>query len=203
MEKLDLKKKWKHLYSPSGKEVTAVTVPTLQYFMVDGEGDPNKSKAFEQAVEALYSLSYTLKFSLKKRPGAQDYGVMPLEGLWWADDPESFHLTSKSDWKWTVMILQPDFIAQKDVKTAVEEVRRKRDSVALSRLRFETMEEGPSAQILYTGPFSAEGPTIRRIHEFIRAQGKELFGRHHEIYLNDPRRTDPAKLKTVIRQPMR
>jgi hypothetical protein len=203
MEKLDLKKKWKHLYAPSGKEVTAVTVPPLQYFMVDGEGDPNKSPAFEQAIEALYSLSYTLKFSLKKRPGAQDYGVMPLEGLWWANDPRSFHLADKSGWKWTVMILQPDFIAPKDVDAAIEDVRRKKNPVALDRLRFEILEEGPSAQILYTGPFSAEGPTIQRIHDFIRAEGKELCGKHHEIYLNDPRRTAPEKLRTVIRQPMR
>jgi hypothetical protein len=127
---------------------------------------------------------------------------MPLEGLWWADDPRSFYFNDKSAWKWTAMILQPDFIAQKDVDAAVEEVRRKKNPAALDRLRFETLEEGPAAQILYTGPFSAEGPTIQRIHDFIHVHGKELYGKHHEIYLNDPRRSAPEKLKTIIRQPM-
>ena len=110
MEKLDLKKQWKHLYQPSATVVTAVDVPPLAYLMVDGEGDPNNSPAFAQAVEALYSLSYTLKFSLKKSPTPIDYGVMPLEGLWWADDPRVFHTADRSTWKWTAMILQPDFI---------------------------------------------------------------------------------------------
>jgi hypothetical protein len=109
MEKLDLKKQWKHLYQPPATKITAVDVPPLTYLMVDGEGDPNTSPAFQQAVEALYSLSYTLKFSLKKSPQPVDYGVMPLEGLWWADDPGVFHRKDKSTWKWTAMILQPDF----------------------------------------------------------------------------------------------
>jgi hypothetical protein len=203
MEKLDLKKQWKQLYQPPAGEITTVTVPPLTYLMVDGQGDPNKSKTFEEAVEALYALSYTLKFTLKKSPRAIDYGVMPLEGLWWADDPHVFMHVDKSAWKWTAMILQPEFISPANVDAAIAEVRRKKNPAALDRVRFETLEEGESVQTLYFGPFSEEGPTIRRMHDTIHATGKELYGKHHEIYLSDPRRTAPAKLRTIIRQPMR
>jgi hypothetical protein len=202
MEKLDLKKQWKHLYQLKAGVLGEVDVPPLTYLMVDGEGDPN-SGAFQQAVEALYSLSYTLKFSLKKSPQPVDYGVMPLEGLWWADDPHVFHQADKSAWKWTAMILQPEFISRAPVDKAFDDVRRKRNPAALDRVRFELLEECWSVQILYTGPFSEEGPTIQRMHDFIHAQGKELYGKHHEIYLSDPRRTAPEKLKTILRQPMR
>jgi len=203
MQKLDLKKQWKHLYQPKAGELVEVNVPPLTYLMVDGEGDPNTSEAFQQAVEALYSLSYTLKFSLKKSPMPVDYGVMPLEGLWWADDPRVFHQADKSSWKWTAMILQPEFISQAQVDRAFDDVRKKKSPAALDRVRFETLEEGPSVQILYTGPFSEEGPTIERMHSRIHALGRELHGKHHEIYLSDPRRTAPEKLKTILRQPMR
>jgi hypothetical protein len=203
MEKLDLKKQWKDLYQPPATEITAVDVPPLSYLMVDGEGDPNTSPAFIHAIEALYSLSYTLKFSLKKSPSPVDYGVMPLEGLWWADDPHAFHRQDKSTWKWTAMILQPDFIDTRQVDAAFEEVRRKKNPAALGRVRLETLTEGSAAQILFVGPFADEGPTIQRIHDFIHAAGKELCGKHHEIYLSDPRRTAPERLKTIIRQPMR
>ncbi len=202
MEKLDLKKQWKHLFQPKADRIVTVDVPPLTYLMVDGEGDPNVSQGFQQAVEALYSLSYTLKFSLKKSPRAIDYGVMPLEGLWWADDPRAFMMADKASWKWTVMIFQPDFIARAEVDAAFREVRRKKDLAALDHVRFETLVEGLSAQILYNGPFSGEGPTIERIHHYIHADGKELSGKHHEIYLSDPRRTAPEKLKTILRQPM-
>jgi len=202
MEKLDLKKQWKHLYGAKPGAIVTVDVPALTYLMVDGEGDPNTSKAFQEAVEALYSLSYTLKFTLKKSPRAIDYGVMPLEGLWWADDPRAFYEAKKSTWKWTAMIVQPDFIAQAQVDAAMEEVRKKKNPVGLDRVRFETLTEGPSAQVLYEGPFADEGPTIQRMHDFIHAAGKELHGKHHEIYLSDPRRTAPEKLKTILRQPM-
>jgi hypothetical protein len=202
MEKLDLKKQWKHLYQPKADSVVTVDVPRFAYLMVDGEGDPNTSQAFQEAVEALYSLSYTLKFSLKKSPRAIDYGIMPLEGLWWVDDPRVFHEADKSAWKWTAMILQPEVVTKAEVAAAFDEVRKKKNPAALDRVRFQTLTEGPSAQILYVGPFSAEGPTIQRIHDFIHAAGKELRGKHHEIYLSDPRRTAPEKLKTILRQPM-
>jgi len=202
MEKLDLKKQWKHLYQPSASAVTAVDVPPITYLMVDGQGDPNTSQSFQEAVEALYSLSYTLKFTLKKSPRAIDYGVMPLEGLWWASDPHVFHQLDKSEWQWTAMILQPEFIAKAEVDAAFAEVRKKKNPAALDRVRFETLTEGPSAQILYLGSFADEGPTIQRMHDFIHTAGKQLRGKHHEIYLSDPRRTAPEKLKTILRQPM-
>ena len=203
MKKLDLKKQWKELYGTKAGVIVAVDVPPLRYLMVDGEGDPNTSKAFQEAIEALYSLSYTLKFTLKKSPRAIDYGVMPLEGLWWADDPRVFHETDKSRWKWTAMIVQPDVIGKAEIDAAFDQVRKKKNPAALDRVRFETLIEGSSAQVLYIGPFSDEGPTIQRMHEFIHAAGKELHGKHHEIYLSDPRRTAPEKLKTILRQPMR
>lgn len=203
LEKLDLKKQWKHLYQPPLGEITTVTVPPLTYLMVDGEGDPNKSKSFEQAVDALYSLSYTLKFTLKKSPRAIDYGVMPLEGLWWADDPRVFMQVDKSAWKWTAMILQPEFITRANIEAGFDEVRKKKNPAALDRVRFETLDEGESVQTLYLGPFSEEGPVIQLMHDAIHAAGKQINGKHHEIYLSDPRRTAPAKLRTILRQPMR
>jgi hypothetical protein len=202
MKKLDLKEQWKQFYHAKPGIIVAVDVPPLTYLMVDGEGDPNTSKAFQEAVEALYSLSYTLKFTLKKSPRTIDYGVMPLEGLWWADDPRVFYETKKSAWKWTAMIVQPEFITRAQVDAAFAEVRKKKNPDALDRVRFETLTEGPSAQVLYVGPFSDEGPAIQRMHDFIRAAGKQLRGKHHEIYLSDPRRTAPEKLKTILRQPM-
>jgi len=128
---------------------------------------------------------------------------MPLEGLWWADDPRVFMQTDKSAWKWTAMILQPEFISRRNVDAAFEEVRKKKNPAALERVRFETLDEGECVQTLYFGPFSEEGPTIQRMHDAIHAAGKKIHGKHHEIYLSDPRRTVPAKLRTILRQPMR
>jgi len=202
MEKLDLKKQWKSLYAAKVGANVLVDVPPLNYLMVDGEGDPNTTRSYIDAIEALYSLSYTLKFTLKKGPRAIDYGVMPLESLWWADDPRVFHQADKSVWKWTAMIVQPEFITQADVDVALADVRKKKTLVALDLVRFETLTEGPSAQTLYIGPYADEGPTIQRMHEFIHAAGKQLRGKHHEIYLSYPHRTDPEKLKTILRHPM-
>jgi hypothetical protein len=202
MEKLDLKKHWKQLYDAKPGAIVAVDVPPLAYLMVDGQGDPNTAQSYQEAIEALYALSYTLKFAIKKSRRAIDYGVLPLEGLWWANDPRVFHAADKSTWKWTAMIAQPEFITQELVDAAIAEVRKKKNPAALDRVRFDTLAEGACAQVLHIGPFSAEGPTILRIHEFIRAAGKELRGKHHEIYLSDPRRTAPEKLKTILRQPM-
>lgn len=203
MAKIDLLKQLKPLYQPSAKEVTPVDVPALQFLMIDGEGDPNTSPAYAQAVEALFSVSYTVKFSLKKGPLAIDYGVMPLEGLWWADDLSSFASGDKSKWKWTLMVLQPEFVTPILVQAAITEVFRKKKSlVAATLLRLESYTEGPCAQILHVGPFSTEGPTIQKVHDFIQARGQHLAGKHHEIYLSDIRRADPAKWKTIIRQPM-
>lgn len=139
---------------------------------------------------------------VKKGAPAIDYGVMPLEGLWWADDMSKFSAGDKSSWKWTMMIAQPDFISKEMVDAAIADMKRKKNPTAISRLRFEAYVEGMCAQILHIGPFSAEGPTIERVHRFIAASGCKLCGKHHEIYLSDIRKAAPEKWKTIIRQPM-
>jgi hypothetical protein len=202
MEKIDYKKELKHLYKPSAKKVEIVTVPKMNFLMVDGEGDPNTSKSFSDAIEALYPVSYTLKFMIKKGQKAIDYGVLPLEALWWSDDMSAFVTGNKDRWKWTVMIMQPDFIAHSLVMEAKEQVARKKNAAALSLVRFEPFQEGKAAQIMHIGPFSEEGPTIERVHKYIEDMGGRKRGKHHEIYLSDIRRAAPEKWKTIIRQSM-
>lgn len=201
MEKVDLKKEFKHLYQPSVKEVVEVEVPMFNYLMIDGEGDPNTSQEYSKAVEALFSVSYTAKFMVKKGIQALDYAVMPLEGLWWAEDMAAFTANDKAQWKWTMMILQPTFVKNEVIEHAMSKVLKKKNLPAISKLRLETFIEGRCAQILHIGPFSEEGPAIQRVHEFIDAR-TGLTGKHHEIYLSDIRRADPKKWKTIIRQPM-
>lgn len=201
MQKVDLKKELKHLYQPSAKEVVQVDVPTLSFLMIDGEGDPNTSQAYAQAVEALFSVSYTVKFMIKKGPQAIDYAVMPLEGLWWADDMSTFSTNDKAKWKWTMMILQPSCVGPELLHAAIAEVKNKKGLPAVSKLRLESFTEGPCAQVLHIGPFSEEGPTIEKVHAFISSISS-LAGKHHEIYLSDTRRADPSKWRTIIRQPM-
>jgi hypothetical protein len=203
MQKKDLKKSLKHLYNPSVKEVQIVEVPAMNFIMIDGQGDPNTSQEFKEAVEALFGLSYTLKFMVKKSDLAIDYGVLPLEGLWWADDMSQFSVEDKSFWKWTLMIMQPEFINTELIIKATNEVKRKKEPIALSKIRFESFEEGNSAQIMHVGPFSEEGPTVEKVHLFIQENGSERRGKHHEIYLSDIRKGNPANWKTVIRQPMK
>jgi hypothetical protein len=202
---IDLRKQFKHLYQPSAKKFSVVDVPPLNFLMIDGTGNPNTSQAYRDAVEALYGLSYTLKFGVKQGKYGQqpyDYPVMALEGLWWMDDMREFSITRKDDWKWTMMMLQPDIITPDQVELARADLIKK-NLVAAPRIRFESYHEGLSAQIMYFGPYADEGPTIQRLHEFIHESGHQLRGKHHEIYLGDPRRTAPEKLKTVIRQPMK
>ena len=201
MQKLDLKKDMKHLYGPSAKEVVQVEVPSLRFLMIDGEGDPNTSQRYANAVEALFTVSYTVKFMVKKGPSATDYAVMPLEGLWWADDMSTFATSDKSNWKWTMMIMQPDFVKIDLLHAAIADVKKKKDLPALNELRVEDFAEGLCAQVLHIGPFSEEGPTIQRVHAYINSKSG-LTGKHHEIYLSDIRRADPARWKTIIRQPM-
>lgn len=200
--KRDYKKELKHLYAPSKKDFSVVTVPPLQFLMIDGRGNPNTTTAYSEAVETLYALSYTLKFMSKKDPGI-DYVVMPLEGLWWVPEMAEFSVEDKDAWWWTSMIMQPDHITPEMVAAATEETRRKKNPVALDRVRFETYHEGLSVQIMHIGPFADEAPTLERLHhEYIPANGYVMTGKHHEIYLSDPRRTAPEKLKTVLRQPV-
>ncbi|WP_454832386.1 GyrI-like domain-containing protein [Pseudoxanthomonas wuyuanensis] len=201
MKKIDLKKELKPLYRVSAKDVVQVDVPAFRFLMIDGKGDPNTSQEYAQAVEALFSVSYTAKFMVKKGPQEIDYSVMPLEGLWWADDLSAFVANDKARWKWTMMIMQPHLVADEVIEAAIAAVRSKKRLPGIDRLRLDEFVEGRCAQVLHVGPFSEEGPTIERLHAFIDARSG-LAGKHHEIYLSDIRRADPAKWKTIIRQPM-
>jgi hypothetical protein len=202
MEKIDYLKQLKHLYGPSAKKVEIVEVPQMNFLMIDGEGDPNTSQAFKDSVESLFSLSYTLKFMVKKGEMGIDYGVMPLQALWWSDDMSAFITENKDVWKWTLMIMQPEFIPHALVEDATKEVQRKKKLDLLSQVRFEAFKEGKAAQAMHIGPFSEEGPIIERVHSFIENSGSQRIGKHHEIYLSDIRRAAPEKWKTIVRQPM-
>lgn len=202
MEKVDYKKQLKHLYGPSAGKVALVDVPPMNFLMVDGAGDPNTAKSFSDAIEALYPVAYTLKFMIKKGTAGIDYGVMPLETLWWSDDLSAFTTGNKDAWQWTVMIMQPDLITAAMVAEAMAEVQRKKNQVALPLVRFERFAEGKAAQTLHIGPFAEEGPTIEKVHALIETSGSTRIGKHHEIYLSDLRRTPPEKWKIIVRQPM-
>lgn len=205
MIKIDFKKEYRHLYDPSSRDFTLVDVPPMNFLMIDGQGDPNTSAEYAAALNALYSLAYTLKFKSKKEC-AIDYTVPPLEGLWWAEDMAgAFEVTTDKDaWLWTMMIMAPEHITPEMVEAARAEAARKKDLPALPRLRLETYHEGLSVQIMHIGPYSAEGPTLHRLHhEFMPQNGLTFAGKHHELYIGDPTRTAPEKLKTVLRQPVR
>jgi len=201
MKKMDLKKDLKDLYSPSPKDAELVRVPKFNYIMIDGSGDPNESQEFREGVQALYAGAYALKFMIKKEKKV-DYPVMALEGLWWADDMEVFMTGKRSDWKWTLMILQPKVVTKALFKKAVKAAIQKKGLAALEKLRLESMDEGLSVQIMHIGTYAEEGPTIQRLHAFARERYFELKGKHHEIYLSDPRKVKAEKMKTVVRQPV-
>ncbi|MCX5890063.1 MAG: GyrI-like domain-containing protein [Deltaproteobacteria bacterium] len=200
MSKLDLKKEYKPLYTASAKEAVLVLAPPIKFLMLNGSGDPNLNPEFQAGIEALYTASYTLKFMLKQAQGL-DYMVPPLEGLWWmllADfDPDR-----RDDWRWTLMIPQPEPVSRKVLDLAVTAAQKKKPLPALERLRLEIYDEGQAAQILHVGPYGEEAASIERLHAFIKEKGYHFCGKHHEIYLSDPRRTAPEKLKTILRQPI-
>jgi hypothetical protein len=201
-DKVDLKKTLRTFYAPPAGRFVEVDVPPLHYLMVDGSGDPNVSPDYRSAVEWLYSVSYPLKFMSKKELG-RDYAVMPLEGLWWADDMSTFLSRQKDKWSWTMMILQPDWITQDMVDGAVAKARVKRGAPHPS-LRLETLEEGLCVQTMHVGSYDDEGPVLAKLHdEYLPQNGLTETGHHHEIYLGDPRKTAPEKLKTILRQPVR
>jgi hypothetical protein len=200
MRTIDLKKTLKPFYTASATKPAIIDVPPMNALMVDGAGDPN-SPAFQEAIGSLYSVAYTLKFSFKKDK-AIDYPVMALEGLWCADDPAVFMSDKRDEWKWTLFILLPDVVTKKDVAAAVAAVKKKAKFPRFPEVRFERFTEGRSAQIMHVGPYAAERPTIERLHRFVEAEGYRLRGRHHEIYLGDPRRAAPEKLRTIIRHPI-
>ena len=211
MKTLDLKKELKTYYQPSAKKPEIITVPRFQFAMIDGAiekgSEPGKSPAFAEATQAVYGISYTLKFMLKKRKvDAIDYPVMALEGLWWVVDGK-FDITVKDNWHYTLMILQPDAITPALFAEGLAEVKRKRgDSPYLSKLRLDHFQEGLSVQMMHVGPYATEPATLATMLAFAAEQGYRdqvgLGGKHHEIYLGDPRKADPLKLKTVLRHPV-
>jgi hypothetical protein len=198
---VDLRRQFKELYT--AKETPSlVDVPELGYLMIDGQGDPNTSPEYSSAVQALYSVAYTIRFALKRQAEPVDAPVMPLEGLWWAPDMRTFTVDDKSGWLWTMLILQSEHTTEDLVAEAKQAAARKKVLATIERVRLERFAEGRAAQVMHRGPYSAEGPTIERMHRFIADQGLALSGKHHEIYLGDPARTAPEKLRTIIRQPV-
>ena len=203
MSKVDFKKEYKVLFSPP-REFVLLEVPEMQFLMVDGHGDPNVAQEYQEAVEALYAVAYKIKFASKKQLG-RDYVVPPMEGLWWAEDMGAFTTArDKSKWDWTMMIMTPEWISQEMYADAVEQVRQGKHPAALEKVRLERYNEGLSVQIMHIGSYDDEGPTLMKMHnEFLPENGYVENGKHHEIYLGDPRNLAPEKLKTVLRQPVR
>jgi len=200
-DKVDFKKSMKALYAPPVGRFVEVDVPPLTYLMIDGSGDPNTAASYRSALEWLYSVSYPLKFMSKKELG-RDYAVMPLEGLWWADDMSTFLSRKKDEWSWTMMILQPEVNTQAMVDAAIAKACGKLGEPPAS-LRLERLEEGLCVQTMHVGSYDDEGPVLAKLHdEYLPQHGLKETGRHHEIYLGDPRKTAPEKLKTILRQPV-
>jgi len=199
--KIDFKRELRELYAPT-REPSLVEVPELAFLMIDGHGDPNTEPAYGKAIEALYTVAYTAKFDVKRAPDGIDYGVMPLEGLWWVPDMSKFTAEDKSAWDWTMMIMQPDQVTVEVFEEARAKATKKKPLDAIGQIRLERFAEGPAAQIMHIGPYATEGPTIQHLHAFIAERGYERAGKHHEVYLSDPRRASPEKMKTIVRQPV-
>ena len=196
----DVKRELKALYAPRNTDWEVVDVPPIRCIGIDGAGDPNSDKAYPDAVEALYAVAYTIKFAHRERP----LTVGPLEGLWWADDPSTFVTRDKAAWRWTLLISQPPWITDGDVETAKRSALAKKKLRAIERVHVLSLAEGPSAQLLHTGSYDDEGPKLASLHEVFLAEHRLDFnGLHHEIYLSDPRRTEPSKLRTILRQPVK
>ena len=211
MKKLDLRKEFKNLYQPSAKKVELVKIPRFKFIMIDGKIEkgksPGTSPAFAEATQAMYGISYTLKFTSKQdKKNPIDYPVMPLEGLWWVEDG-FFDITKPGNWFWTLMMMQPEHVTETMFESAMKKVvEKKGDSPSLAKVRFETFEEGLCVQTMHIGPYATEPATVERMKTFMQENGLRdrvgLGGKHHEIYLGDPRKSAPEKLKTVLRHPV-
>ena len=204
--KIDFKKTMKEFYQPKPKEVVLVDVPEIQFLMIDGMGSPGDSKEYQDALAVLYPIAFKTKF-LSKAKG-KDYVVPPLEGLWWADNMNDFTEGNRDRWKWTMMIMQPGWVTQDMINEAISITKKKKPELSelLPKLRLEKYKEGKAAQIMHIGPYSEEGPTVQKVHDFIQKKGGKFDGKnqkHHEIYLSDPRKANPVTMKTVIRQPFK
>ena len=199
MAKIDLKKEMKQLYT-AGKEPAIVTVPEMTFIAYDGQGDPNTSKEFQDSMGVIFGLAYTIKFMCKEID--KDFVVMPLEGLWWTDDMSDFSVANKEKWKWTVIIALPNYIDIEIFNEAKKKLFAKKKLSNIGKARLEKYEDGLSAQILHSGPYAEETPTIEKLHSFIKEQGYRMHKKHREIYFNSPQKVAPEKLKTIIRQPI-
>jgi len=199
--KVDFKKSLKELYNPPKGSFQFVDVPLMNYLMVDGKGDPNTSLDYQQAIDALYTMAYGIKFALKSQ--GYDHVVPPLEGLWWMENMNEFTLANKGRWEWTMMIMQPEWVTTEWVEKVRLDAKKKKNNASLSVVRFEILNEERAVQILYTGAYEKEAPTIAELHKFIKSNGYETNGKHHEIYLSDVRKTSPDRLQTILRQPVR
>jgi len=198
----DVKKILKPFYAPTNRDWELVEVPAQRFIAIDGSGDPNTAPAYALAVEALYAVAFGIKFQAKRELG-RDAVVAPLEGLWFADDASVFTGGAKAQWHWTLLISQPDWVTDAFIGQAIAAASAKKKLAALVRVRTETLDEGLSAQLLHVGAYDDEAPVLAALHdEFLAGNGLRVDGRHHEVYLSDPRRTEPAKLKTVLRQPV-
>ena len=211
MEKIDLKKDLKYLYAPSAKKIEVVDVPAMNFIMIDGAIEPDQapgtSPLFAEAMQALYGAAYTIKFAAKlRKENPVDYPVMALEGLWWVEDG-TFDIRKPGNWKYTVMIMQPSLVTPEMFAGALAQLRKKKgDQPVFARLRLDRFGEGLCVQTMHIGPYAAEPATVDRMQAFMQENGLcdrvGLGGKHHEIYMGDPRRADPAKLKTVLRHPV-
>ena len=202
--KIDFKRKLKEYYQPNKNEVVNIEVPEMQFLMIDGIGSPGDSQEYMDALAVLYPVAFKTKFLSKSK--GRDYVVPPLEGLWWADNMADFIEGKRDKWKWTMMIMQPDWITQDMINEAIAITKEKKPELSnlLPKLRLEKYKEGKVAQIMHIGPYSEEGATVQKVHDFIMKEGGSFNGhdnKHHEIYLSDPRKANPATMKTVIRQP--
>jgi len=199
--KVDLRRQLADLYRAHAEPVM-VEVPPMRFLMIDGHGDPNGSATFREAVQALYAVSYGLKFKVRGMDHGIQYAVMPLEGLWWIPNARVWDFDDKSDWDWTLMMMQPEVITEDLVQETLAEKSAKKDLVAIDRLRFELFAEGTAAQALHTGPWAAERATLERLFAFVRTAGYLPTGKHHEIYLSSPARTAPEHMRTIVRHPV-
>ncbi len=207
METIDLRKQMKELWSPPVGKVTLVTIPAMLYLVVEGVGNPNTSKAFQEAIQALYTAAYTMKFGAKAA-GVADWKITPLEALWWSTSGRDlsdadFSVTTPGEMAWEALLMQPSIVTAEMLERArTEAARKKKDIPALAKVRLETWAEGLCVQTMYVGPYAGERATIEMMHTWMAANGYRSRGRHHELYLSDPNRTAPEKLKTILRIPV-
>lgn len=203
MPKTDLKKELKQFYTASARKPALVDVPKLKYLMIDGSGDPNGAPGLQGAMEAMYAVAYTLKFALKLGPEKLDWTVMPPEGLWWTEDGGHINEKNTASWRWTLMMVVPDFVTAAMLRQTVKTVKEKKGLALLDDVRLGSWREGKAVQMMHIGPYSEEGVSIDKMQQFAAENGYAATGKHHEIYFSDPRRTKPEKLKTLLRQPVK